>query len=405
MERIELLPERPAHGGYVIARVPDDAPDGRGGKVALVAGALPGERVVAEIVDEQPRLLTARVVDVLEASPDRVPHVWPLAATHDVGGADLGHVAPEAQLRWKNDVIADVMRRIGGPAVAAAVGDVAIAAVPGGTTHWRTRVNVVADPSGRPAMRRERSHDLVALDDMPLAVPELDALGLFSGGWEFTPGEEVRAVVPSASEPVVVTDAGVWRAPGVAARTRVIEQVGEDRYEVSAGGFWQAHREAPRALVEAVLAATPLQSGDRVLELYSGAGLLTRPLARAVGRTGVVTALEGTKRAVADARRNLADLPWATATATRVDPRSVARAARHDVVVLDPPRTGAGLKVTRALRELAPRHLTYVACDPAALARDLKDLLAAYELTSVRALDLFPSTHHMELVVGLRSRR
>lgn len=398
----------PAHGGYCVARVPESVPD-LGGKVALVTGALPGELVEAEVVEDRRRMLIARTARVLEPSPDRVPHVWPLAATTDVGGADLGHVAPAAQRRWKEAVIADVMRRIGGVGVAEAVGDVTVRPVPGGTVGWRTRVDFVVDDDARVAMRRSHSHDLVPLEEMPLAVPELEVLDLFSARWGLEPGTSVRAVAPSDSAPVLATPDGVFREPGVTANAKVMERVTLDdesyRYRLQAGGFWQAHRQAPRTLVEEVLRAAQVQPGERILELYSGAGLLTLPLARAVGPKGRVTAFEGTRRAVLDARANLVRHPQARIEVARIDGRQLSSVpGRFDVVVLDPPRSGSGAAVVRAVVSKTPERIVYVACDPAALARDLGDLLAAYELESVEAFDLFPSTHHVEIIAGLRRK-
>ncbi|MDO5495749.1 MAG: class I SAM-dependent RNA methyltransferase, partial [bacterium] len=303
----------PAHGGYCVSRISDDDPSGLGGKVALVTGTLPGERVEAEVLEDHPRHLIARTTRVLTPSPDRVEHVWPLAAATGVGGADLGHVAPAAQVRWKEAVIRDVMRRIGGPEVAEAVGEVPVRTLPGGVVGWRTRVGFVVDQEGRPAMRRGNSHELVAVDSMPLAVAELDELDLFGGGWDLEPGTQVRAVAPSDSRPVLVTPGAVFSAPGRSAGARVRELVTTDsgtyRYAVHAAGFWQSHRAAPSVLVRAVLDAARLAGGERVLELYSGAGLFTVPLAEAVGQRGRVSALEGARAAVEDARANLSRHP------------------------------------------------------------------------------------------------
>ncbi|HZK05834.1 MAG TPA: TRAM domain-containing protein [Actinomycetaceae bacterium] len=413
--RLILEAGDPAHGGFCVARVPDDDASGLGGKVALVTGALPGERVEVEIAEDHPRHLIARTVEVIEASPSRVPHVWPLAERTGVGGADLGHVAPDAQLRWKEAVIADTLRRIGGHAVveaAAAVtpdGRVRVQRVEGGTVRWRTRVGFVVDDEGRPAMRRGRSHETVALDSMPLAVEEMNGLELFGGSWQLRPGTEVAAVAPSASPPLVVTTGGVWRAPGRKVGAEVMERVpteyGPLRYRLHAGGFWQSHRAAPEVLVKAVLEAARPKPGDHVLELYSGAGLFTLPLAHAVGARGAVLGLEGARRAVADATKNLSGLPQARVEVARVDGRRIsAERARIDVVVLDPPRTGAGGAVTAALKARRPERIVYVACDPAALARDLETLVAEYDILRLDAYDLFPSTHHVEMVAALVRR-
>ena len=175
------------------------------------------------------------------------------------------------------------------------------------------------------------------------------------------------------------------------------------RYVVDAAGFWQVHRNAPRTLVERVVAGAGVQPGERVLELFAGAGLFTLPLGQAVGRGGEVVSLEGSRTAVDDATINLAALPHVRVRRARVDARTVQRLEPADVVVLDPPRTGAGVALTRALRAHRPRRIVYVACDPAALARDLRELVGAYRVADIAALDLFPHTHHVEMVAVLEA--
>lgn len=185
---------------------------------------------------------------------------------------------------------------------------------------------------------------------------------------------------------------------------------------VDARGFWQVHRDAPHAFVAAMLEAADVRPGERVLDLYSGVGLLSVPLADAVGATGQLIAVESDRRATEHLRDNLAAHPWALVVPGRVDDllgvprqgrrRGPRRPARSDllppsahVVVLDPPRTGAGRGVVAALTSLRPRRLVYVACDPAALARDTAYLgELGYELTALRAFDAFPMTHHVECV-------
>lgn len=399
---LELDLLREAHGGFCVAR--------NDGKVVLVRGGLPGERVRAVITAEGARHDTARVVEVLTPSPDRVEHVWPAAARMDIGGADLGHVHPDAQLRWKANVIADVMARIGGREVVASLpGPVEVTAVGESASGTRTRVSFAVDGTGRLAMRRPASHDLVAVEAMPLAVPQIADLDLFGESWRWLPGDRVTAVVPSGSAPVVVTSGGVLAAPGEAGERRVRERVlheeEELRYVVAADGFWQVHRDAPAALVRHVLDGAALAGGERVLELFAGAGLLTLPLARAVGRRGEVVSIEGSRSAVDDATVNLAALPHVRVRRARADARTVGRVTGPlDVVVLDPPRTGAGRDLVRAVAAHRPRRIVYVACDPAALARDLRELVPTHRILEVSALDLFPHTHHVELVVVLQRR-
>jgi tRNA/tmRNA/rRNA uracil-C5-methylase (TrmA/RlmC/RlmD family) len=173
---------------------------------------------------------------------------------------------------------------------------------------------------------------------------------------------------------------------------------------VSGAGFWQVHPGAAQVLVDAVLDAADPQPGEHALDLYCGVGLFAAGLASRVGSEGTVLGVEGEGRAVADARRNLHDLPW-----VRLEHAPVAsvltggdRPARADVVVLDPPRTGAGREVVEAVAALRPRVVVYVACDPAALARDVATAAeAGYRLAGLRAFDLFPMTHHVECVATL----
>jgi tRNA/tmRNA/rRNA uracil-C5-methylase (TrmA/RlmC/RlmD family) len=171
-------------------------------------------------------------------------------------------------------------------------------------------------------------------------------------------------------------------------------------YQVSAGGFWQVHPGAATVLAQAVLDGLDPQPGDRVVDLYAGVGLFAALLGERVGAAGSVLALEGDARACADAARNTADQPHVKVRTVAIDAATVAgRVGRPDLLVLDPPRAGAGTDVSRAVVGLAPRGVAYVACDPATFARDVKVFLdAGWDLLSLRAFDVFPMTEHVELV-------
>ncbi|MDN5558729.1 MAG: TRAM domain-containing protein [Ruaniaceae bacterium] len=389
-----------AHGGYAVGR--------HDGKVYFVSGGIPGETVEVEITRESKRFSFARVLDVRDASPDRVAHVWPEAEEFGVGGADLGHVEIGAQRRWKGHVISDALERIGGGAVLeevrGAVGTIQVQAFSDGTGGTRTRASFVVDDERRLAMRRAGTHETVAVSQMPLALQEIDALNLFSGAWsgQLEPGGTVKAVLPSDGVPVLHTDDGVWLAPAVPAPSFVAESVlcaaGEYHFRLDAGGFWQTHVEAPATLLDAVIEGASLRGNERVLELYAGAGLFTLPLAQ---RAGYVTAIEGTRRAHEDARENVRTRN-VTLRKSSVTPRALE--GEWDVVVLDPPREGAGLTVTRALAGSGARRIVYVACDPVAMARDLAALIGDYAVESFAALDLFEHTHHVECVAVLARR-
>lgn len=387
----------PAHGGHCVARVE--------GRVVFVRHSAPGELVDVRLTESgsSKRFWRGDAVTVHEPSPDRRPHVWAQAGPGGVGGGELGHLTLRAQRRWKSDVITDVLRRIGHLDLSGTdAGPVEVEALPGDDSAdglgTRTRVAVVVDPEGNAGMYRHRSHDIEALDSMPLAAPAIEELDPFAPRrWSGLPaGHRIALVAPSAGEALVLDGSG--RVP-VAERVRVGEQVFD--YRVDADGFWQVHRQAPSALIEAVLEGLAPQPGERIADLYSGAGLFALPVAAAVTRTGAVYAVEADSEAADHARRNLREYPHVEQRAARVEARNVSAFLPDslDAVVLDPPRSGAGQDVIAAIAARGPRRICYVACDPAALARDLRALLdTGYALRSLRGLDLFPHTHHVEAV-------
>lgn len=445
-EELVLDVGAPAHGGHCVAR-PADEPAGR---VVFVRHSLPGERVRAVLTEKNAKIWRADAVEVLTASPDRVAPVWPEAGPGGVGGGELSHVALGAQRTWKRWVLADCLRRIGGEDVAQAVTEaaagaaVSVEALPSeqraqashdartrarAGTATRTRLSLTADDEGRPGMHAFRSSTILSPGRLPLAVDAIGDLGLTERAlWRrlARPGSRIEAVAPSAGEPLVRIDGQVFTAEGRSTGRRRVDEVvdasglgmGLLRYSVHADGFWQVHTDAPATLVEAVTravvtgspasAASPLASGQAsglsVLELYAGAGLLTLPLALAGAR---VTSLEGSGQAVGDARRTLHEHDTVTLRTGRVTARAVGEIGRSDgagpdVVVLDPPRQGAGREVIDAIAALGAGRIVLVACDPAALARDLGLLLrAGYRVGAVRALDMFPHTHHLETIAVL----
>lgn len=387
-----------AHGGHCVAR--------HEGRVVFVRHALPGERVEARLTDaaEGARFWRADAVRVLEASPDRVESPWPAAGPGGVGGGELGHVALPAQRGWKAAVVAEQLRRLAGDDR-----EVVVEAAPGETDGlgWRTRIELTVDSAGRAGMHRYRSADVVPLADMPLAVPGLRELGIFERRWPA--GARITAVAPVGGDrPLLLVDGVPWsggapdRRPNARTSVREVAEVGgvTHAWRVAADGFWQVHRAAPALLAGAVLDAVGPADGATVVDLYAGAGLFTVPLARAVGPGGRVVAVEGDAPAVKDARRNVHDAPWVDLHLGPVaDVLRDGAVARADVVVLDPPRVGAGRAVVDRVAALGAERLVYVACDPAALGRDVAYLRErGYALTALRAFDIFPMTHHVECV-------
>ena len=397
---LELEVGAPAAGGSCVARADD-------GRVVFVRHALPGERVRAAVTATTTSFLRADAVEVLRASPHRVPPPCPYAGPGRCGGCDYQHVAVPEQRELKAALVAEQLHRLAGTSY-----DVVVEEVPGAPDGlgWRTRVQWAVAASGRPGLHRHRSKELELVDrcliatdgaQLPLASswPGVREVEAFSAA-----GQTVLSVTGRPSPLPEVFDAGLvvnGRAVRVPHGVRV--PVLDRSFEVAAGAFWQVHPGAAQALAQAVLDGLDPQPGERVVDLYAGVGLFAALIGDRVGPTGSVLAVEGEPRACADAARNTADQPWVKVRTGAVDAAFVRSAVgRPSLVVLDPPRAGAGLALSAALVALRPRRVAYVACDPASFARDLKVFLdAGWALCSLRAFDLFPMTEHVELVAVL----
>ena len=378
--------------------VPDQGPQGAT-RVVFVRHALPGETVVIDITEgsAKDRFWRADAVEVLEPSPDRVSPPCPYAGPGRCGGCDFQHVALPRQRALKADVVREQLWRVGRIDLEQLGLDLRVEAVPGDQDglRWRTRLRLALDDAGHVGMRAHRSHHIVPLDgpeDCRIAAP----------------GARVEVTTGSTDADTVLAEPA-----GQAGEGPVVEAVaaagGEHRFAVAADGFWQVHPGAPATLVDAVLQMLAPGPGERALDLYAGVGLFARYLADAVGPDGEVVAVEGDPVAASHAADNLAGQP-VRVLAGRVD--AVLRAqgdagdprggSRVDVVVLDPPREGARRGVVDLVAARHPRAVAYVACDPAALARDLRTFLDhGYRLSGLRAFDAFPMTHHVEVVALL----
>jgi tRNA/tmRNA/rRNA uracil-C5-methylase (TrmA/RlmC/RlmD family) len=421
---VELLVGPVAHGGHCVARL-----DGR---VVFVRHALPGELVRARITEGGggSRYLRADAIEVLRPSPDRVAPPCPYAGPGRCGGCDWQHATPAAQRALKTDVVREQLKRLAGLEVDVSVEE--LAGRPDGL-GWRTRVQHGVDAQGRLGYRRHRSHDVLAVAECPISHPELARVGHLGQAWPRVERVEVAAAPSTDERVVVVTPSAGARRPllpvvdasvavagpddeaagltRVSGRTWLRETVTVGAwsrdFRVTGAGFWQVHPAAAQTFVAAVLDQLDPQPGERALDLYCGVGLFAAALSARVGARGAVAAVEGDARAAADARRNLHDLPGIRLHRGAVAgalPAALASlpAGTADIVVLDPPRVGAGRAVVEALCAARPRAISYVACDPAALARDVQ--IAAdhgYRLGGLRAFDAFPMTHHVECVALL----
>jgi tRNA/tmRNA/rRNA uracil-C5-methylase (TrmA/RlmC/RlmD family) len=455
-DRFELTVGAPAHGGHCVARL-----GGEHGRVVFVRHALPGERITAEVTEVHKGYLRADAVEIHEPSPDRVVPPCPFAHPGGCGGCDLQHVASDAQLRWKSDVVNEQLHRLAGLRDA----DVRVVALPTATPRprpddqgspppkgdpppgedrpaaqavssgadpqgaattaddgaarllgWRSRVRYAVDAAGRPGLLQHRSHQVVAIDRCWIAHPAIQELDLLAREW---PEADAVEVVASSGGDVAVLSRPVGRGalpgddlidgPGAGDGQPVLLQGPADVQERAAGrlwrvpveGFWQVHPAAAETLTATVVEMLRPQAGEVSWDLYGGAGLFAAVLATHTGAR--TTLVESSAAGVKAARNNLADLPVEVVEA-RVD---VALRRRRvtgpvDLVVLDPPRSGAGAVVVKAIAAAGPRAVAYVACDPAALARDIATFRSlGFQMREIRAFDCFPMTQHIESVALL----
>jgi 23S rRNA (uracil1939-C5)-methyltransferase len=372
-----------------------------GGRVTFVDGALPGETVSVELHQQKKDFARGHVVDVLHPSADRVEPPCPFVAS-GCGGCDWQHVRPDAQRRLKAAIVADALRRQAKLEVDVGEGPVLPAEA------YRTTLRGVAT-GGRFGFRRRHSHEVVEVGPCLVAHPLLDELvteGRFPNGevvLRAGAGTGERLVIvnvdPSAAQ--VPDGVRVVSAAELSSGTRAWyhEEVAGRRWRISARSFFQARRDGAEALINAVALGMEgaLPVGGHLVDLYGGVGLF----GGALGADARVTLVEQSASSVADARVNLAGQD---ARIVRADVDHWG-AARADVVVADPPRTGLGARgVGKVAATHAPR-LVLVSCDPGALGRDAQLLAAAgYDLRSSQVVDLFPHTSHVEVVSRFERR-
>ncbi|MFN3865700.1 MAG: class I SAM-dependent RNA methyltransferase [Demequina sp.] len=400
---IDLEVGAPAHGGHCVAR--------HDGRVIFVRHALPGENVRARLTESatDARFWRADAVEIVDASPDRVDSAWPEAGPGGVGGGELAHVSLQGQRAWKLSVLREAFERFARQEYAGDIISVPTALGRDEDEHpglrYRTRISAVADAQGRASMHLHRSRETRALEAMPLATATLEST-LVEG--RFPAGARIAMAESSTGELRVLADGIPWRAgrldkrPNAPRAVHETVSVGERTWDfrVDAAGFWQVHRDAPALLVSEVL--TRVGDAERVADLYSGAGLLSVPLADG-GRE--VVAIESDADGARSARRNAHAAPSLRVVHGDVRLSLQEGLGDLDAVVLDPPRSGAGAATIAALAQTGVARVVYVACDPVALARDVSLLRdEGYDLRDAQAIDLFPMTHHVETVATFLRR-
>ena len=387
---MRLRVERLVAGGDGLARADD-------GRIVFVPGALPGEVVDVQLVSSKRDFARGDVVQVVESSPER--RAPPCSAwAKGCGGCDWQHADAPAQLAWKTEIVRESLRRVGRlPEAEVRAGG----AVP--PWGYRTSMRCSVDRSGRPSLRRARSHDDIPIEQCHVAH---DRLSVLLGQIRVPGADELSLRVSAATgeatawwQPLGLTASELPEGVTVGETASLVERVGGVSFRVSAPSFFQSGPAAAELLVGAVadLGAAALAEAGHVVDAYGGVGLFAATVVPAAAR---VTLVEGSPAACADARSNLVGRDASVVEST-VEAWADAQSATigADVVIADPARRGLGREAVAALAKLAAPVMVLVSCDPVALARDAQLLSGAgYRHDATTVLDLFPQTHHVEAV-------
>ncbi|CAB4926145.1 unannotated protein [freshwater metagenome] len=383
-DTFEASIEKIAHGGHFIVR--------HEGAVFFVRHGIPGERCLMVITSTGKSFNRADVQEVLEPSPDRVSAPCTYAHRNGCGGCDFQHISIERQRSLKAEVIAEQFARIAKIDISVEVEEV------GASLNWRTRSTATTNSAGKLGFYAARSHRVIPVEDCIISVSQMKMAELAARTWPSDVRVEISTSSTQERNIALAPARGEGRARLTEGEQKLHEIIGAKTLEVSQESFWQSHTRAPEVLTDAVLEFAQICNGDHVLDLYGGVGLFTAMMIDLVGSDGSIDLIEGSKVATADALRNFVNNPNVKVTVGDVA-KHIVRIDCADVVVLDPPREGAGKTVVNEISRLKPRAVVYVACDPAALARDTAYFSDnGFSLVKIKAFDLFPMTHHVECV-------
>ena len=397
------------------------------GRAVLVPRALPGERLEVEPVRVAKGVVHARPLRVLEAAPERIDP--PCRYFGRCGGCHYQHLDIEHQVSWKAEILRETLRRIGKITWES---EITIHQASPWNYRNQAQLKVVHNESGETALGffEGESHHLVSIDECLILSSRLNqALGqLRQPQWlsRLRGCREIELLANEQDDQVRITLQGTF-GPGEAeplardllqqvegtvavafqdgrrmqrfGESAFIYRVGEFKYQLSPGSFFQSSCHLLPELVAAVTDAAP---GDLALDLYAGAGLFTLPLAR---RFKQVIGVESQPGAARDLGANVGSHGLKNVRAVGQPAFDFLRRFAQtgpDLVILDPPRSGVGPSALKYLVDLRPQRIHYVACHPPTWARDLAYLLGQdYRLEGVEMFDCFPQTYHIECLARL----
>lgn len=434
-QRLQVTIERLVFQGSGLGRLPD-------GRVVFVPYTAPGDLAEVEVTEAREDFVRANLVQVVTASPVRVAP--PCRFFGNCGGCQWQHLEYAFQLQWKREILRELLARVGKLSGA----PVSVPVVPAGPWEYRARAQfkIFARARLHIGFHQRETQRVVDIDRCPLLDARLNevlrtlrsmrdpalhklfprvrevwaAVGTGTGTGEVVVSifartqdraairllfHRIQAEVPTL-QGVVLLEGDPRQHPRFVDRHghgAILEQVGDCRFRVDASAFFQVSGLAAGTLTRLVMEAATLTGSERVLDLYSGVGTFTVPLARLARE---VLGIEAHAAAATDAVYNLRangceGARIVQAQVEQVLP-SLAKEGPWDLVVLDPPRQGCSRRVLDAITGMAVPRVIYVSCDPSTLARDLGILVpAGYRCLSLQPVDLFPQTFHLESVAVL----
>jgi 23S rRNA (uracil1939-C5)-methyltransferase len=352
------------------------------GKAIFVTGGLPGEVVRVAIEDDRARFARGRVMEVIEPSPDRIvphcPHFGFDAAS--CGGCQWQHIDYAAQLRFKTAIVREQLQRLGrviDPPVRDIIPSPAI-------WQYRNHAQFHVTTDGRRGFQAARSHRVVAIDECPIVEPAL--LDWLRSNLHIA-RQTARVNVRYGNTPDRPSGATTFLIKDATLRA-------------SDESFFQVNTSLIETLIDQVLVRLNPQPTDTILDAYCGVGLFSRFLAPRVDR---VIGVESSASAARDFRENLADFDRVEVHQGFVEEVLTRLTTPFHAAVCDPPRAGCGPRVIEAVVARQIDRVVMVSCDPATLARDVRQLIGGgYDLIDAQPIDLFPHTYHIETVALLR---
>lgn len=404
----ETRVETPVYGGFAL---------GREGKIIFIKGAIPGELVEIKIKETRKDYSVGEVTRVIEPSESR--RTPPCQYFGACGGCQLQFIEYDRQVAIKKEILGESLKRIGGIEIKD------LTTLTGNEFFYRHRAQFKVSQDGQVGFFKEGTRQVISIENCLICIPPINNLllklkGIDLGGIKelhVISGDTISILIKgSVKEDTLqaILDAGV---SGIAFENG--DSIGKDfitleykdfRYTVTPWGFFQGNWELNKKLVNMILERLSPLEGKKVLDLYSGAGNFSIPIAKMASE---VVSIEENPYAVEDGKRNLMingikNCLFIKASVEEIFKNrkrwKIIDERRYDIIILNPPRPGLSSEICKGILDIGSERIVYVSCNPTTLARDLKRLKDRYEIESLSLVDLFPNTYHIETVVFMRSK-